>query len=230
MLLQIPFLQDPGADDTATVDGCGTVIMRRPKEALMLRKFRGALLRGLVVVLPISFTIWLLWWLGSTTEALLQNLILLVVPPEYYLPGMGIAAALALLLVAGTLFNALVVQGALASWERFLERIPVVKTIYGATRDFVKLIPVGGKRRELQRVVLARFGDARLIGFVTQDDAAELGIVEAREGLVAVYFPMSYQIGGYTALLPRAHIVPLAVPVETAMRMVLTGGVSGAAA
>jgi uncharacterized membrane protein len=204
--------------------------MRDPLETPMFRKFRSALVRGLVVVLPIGFTVWLLWWIGSTTESLLRQLIVLVVPAEYYMPGMGIAAALLLLLAAGTLFNALLVQSALAAWERFLDRIPVVKTIYGATRDFVKLLPTGGKRRDLRRVVLARFGEARVIGFVTQDDASELGIVDAGEGLVAVYFPMSYQIGGYTALLPRARIEPLAIPVETAMRMVLTGGISGAAA
>lgn len=196
----------------------------------MFRKIRSALVRGLVVVLPIGFTLWLLWWLGSSTEALLRSLILLVVPAEHYLPGMGIAAALALLLAAGTLFNALIVQSALAAWERFLDRIPVVKTIYGATRDFVKLLPTGGKRRDLRRVVLARFGEAQVIGFVTQDDASELGIVEAKDDFVAVYFPMSYQIGGYTALLPRARVVPLDLPVEAAMRLVLTGGISGAAA
>ena len=196
----------------------------------MFRKLRSALVRGLVVVLPIGFTIWLLWWLGSSTESLLRPAILLVVPAEHYVPGMGIAAALALLLVAGTLFNALLVQSAIASWERFLEHIPVVKTIYGATRDFVKLLPAGKKRRELRRVVLARFGEAQLIGFVTQDDASELGIVESKEDLLAVYFPMSYQIGGYTAILPRSHVVPLDLSVETAMRMVLTGGLSGAAA
>ena len=196
----------------------------------MFRKFRTALVRGLVVVLPIGFTVWLLWWIGSSTEALLQRAILLVVPPEHYLPGMGIAAALVLLLAAGTLFNALLVQSALASWERFLDRIPVVKTIYGASRDFVKLIPSGGQRRDLRRVVLARFGEAQVIGFVTQDDAAELGIVPEEDRLVAVYFPMSYQIGGYTALLPRSRLVTLEIPVEAAMRMVLTGGVSGAPA
>lgn len=196
----------------------------------MARRIRSALVRGLVVVLPIGFTVWLLWWLGSSTEALLRKLILLVIPAEHYLPGMGIVAALALLLAAGTLFNALIVQSALAAWERFLDRIPVVKTIYGATRDFVKLLPTGGKRRDLRRVVLARFGAARVIGFVTQDDASELGIVEAKDDLVAVYFPMSYQIGGYTALLPRSHVEPIDLPVEAAMRLVLTGGISGAAA
>jgi len=193
----------------------------------MLRKLRGALLRGLVVVLPIGFTLWLLWWLGSSTEALLRKLILLVIPAEHYLPGMGIVVAVVLLLAAGTLFNALLVQSALASWERMIGRIPVVKTIYSASRDFMKLLPAGGHRRDLSRVVLAQFGEAQVIGFVTRDDASELGIVPPDRDLLAVYFPMSYQIGGYTALLPRSRIVPLDLPVETAMRMVLTGGLSG---
>ena len=48
----------------------------------MFRKLRSALVRGLVVVLPIGFTVWLLWWIGSSTEALLQRAILLVVPAQ----------------------------------------------------------------------------------------------------------------------------------------------------
>ena len=194
----------------------------------MFRKLRSAMLRGLVVVLPIGLTLWLLWWFGSTTESLLRALILLVIPDQHYRPGMGIAAAVVLLLAAGTLVNALLVRQALESWEGFLDRIPVVKTIYGATRDFMKLLPAGGQRRDLKRVVLARVGDAQIIGFVTRDDASELGIVKPEQDLLAVYFPMSYQIGGYTALLPRTSVVPLDLPVETAMRLVLTGGLSGA--
>ena len=140
---------------------------------------------------------------------------------------MGIVAAVLLLLAAGTLVNAYIVRRVIARWDRFLDRIPVVKTIYGATRDFAEAAADGGKRHDLKRVVLARFGDARIIGFVTQDNASELGIVGEKEDLVAVYFPMSYQIGGYTALLPRANVEPLDLPVEAAMRMVLTGGLSG---
>ena len=193
----------------------------------MLRTLRSALVSGLVVVMPIGLTLWLLWWLGSSTESLLQQVITLVIPAEHYRPGMGIIAAVALLLGAGTLVNALIVRRMLAAWERFLDRIPVVKTIYGAIRDFTKLLPADGRRRDLKRVVLARVGDARFVGFVTRDDASELGIVKHEDALVAVYFPMSYQIGGYTALLPRTSIQPLDMPVEAAMRLVLTGGLSG---
>jgi uncharacterized membrane protein len=193
----------------------------------MFRRLSGAMLRGLVVVLPIGLTVWLLWWLGSSAESLLRQPILLLLPEQYYVPGMGIVAGLALLLAAGTMVNAMIVRQVLASWEAFLDRIPVVKTIYGAFRDFTKLLPAGGKRSDLKRVVLASFGEARLIGFVTRDDASELGIVPRSDDLLAVYFPMSYQIGGYTVLLPRDRIAPLDMSVETAMRLVLTGGLSG---
>jgi uncharacterized membrane protein len=194
----------------------------------MLRKLWNALVRGLVVVLPMALTAWLLWWLGTTVESLLHRAIVLVVPEAHYRPGMGIAAAVLLLIAAGVLVNAFIVRRLLAAWERLLERIPIVKSVYGAARDFVQMLPASGERRELHRVVSVAFGDATAIGFVTRDDAAELGLGAAADGRVAVYFPMSYQIGGYMLLVPRQRVEPLEIPIETAMRLVLTGGMSGA--
>ena len=196
----------------------------------MIGKLWNALVRGLVVVLPMALTAWLLWWLGTTVEALLHRAIVLVIPEEHYRPGMGIAAAVLLLIAAGVLVNAFIVRRLLAAWERLLERIPIVKSVYGAARDFVQMLPASGERRELHRVVAVTFGGSTAIGFVTRDDAAELGLGDVGQGRVAVYFPMSYQIGGYTLLVPRERVEPLDLPLETAMRLVLTGGMSGAAA
>jgi uncharacterized membrane protein len=194
----------------------------------MLNKLWATLVRGLVVVLPIALTLWLLWWLGTSVEALLHRAIVVVVPEALYRPGMGIVAAVLLLIAAGVAVNAFLVRRLLAAWEALMERIPIVKSIYGAVRDFAAFLPTGGEKRELRRVVMACLGEARLVGFVTRDDAAELGLGPGAEGLVAVYFPMSYQIGGYTLLLPRERLEPLDLPVEAAMRLVLTGGMSGA--
>jgi len=196
----------------------------------MFRKLWNALVRGLVVVLPMALTAWLLWWLGTTVESLLHRAIVLVIPEEHYRPGMGIAAAVVLLIAAGVLVNAFIVRRLLAAWERLLERIPIVKSVYGAARDFVQMLPASGERRELHRVVSVTFGDSTAIGFVTRDDAGELGLGAAARGRIAVYFPMSYQIGGYMLLVPREYVEPLEIPIETAMRLVLTGGMSGAPA
>lgn len=194
----------------------------------MINKLWTALVRGLVVVLPIALTLWLLWWLGTTVESLLHRAIMLVVPDELYRPGMGIVAAVILLIAAGVAVNAFLVRRLLAAWERLMDHIPIVKSVYGAVRDFAAFLPAGGQKRELHRVVLAHIGEARAIGFVTRDDAGELGLGPGVAGMVAVYFPMSYQIGGYTLLLPRDRLEPLDLPVEAAMRLVLTGGMSGA--
>jgi uncharacterized membrane protein len=194
-------------------------------ETKMLKRLRRILTRGLVAVLPVALTVYLLWWLATSMERLLHRVIVQFIPGDNYVPGMGIVAGLAIALIAGLMMNAWVVRRILQWQSSLFERIPVVKTIFTAIRDFVQLLPADGRARQLRRVVAAEFGGARLIGFVTRDDPGELG--DAMEGRVPVYFPMSYQIGGYTLYLPRSALTQLDIPAETAMRLVLTGGLSG---
>ena len=191
-----------------------------------MKKLGQLLMKGLVALLPIGLTLYIVIWLGSATEAVMRDLLTLVLPERYYRPGLGLVAGFALLVVVGVFVNAFLVQWFLAAWERFLDRIPLVKTVFGAIRDLVRMLPAGGKRRDLQRVVLARFGEARVIGFVTREDVTDL-VGAGGQGMVAVYFPMSYQIGGYPLYLPQDSLTPLDLGVEEAMRLVLTGGVSG---
>ena len=108
--------------------------------------------------------------------------------------------------------------------EELLLRVPVVKTVYSAIRDMTRLVNTEKKKGDLDRVVTLDFGFGKLIGFVTQEHANTLGI-GGGDDLVAVYLPMSYQIGGYTVYLPRSRLTETELSVEQAMRIVLTGGV-----
>jgi uncharacterized membrane protein len=101
-----------------------------------------------------------------------------------------------------------------------------VKTVYSAIRDMTRLVNTDKKKGDLDRVVTVETQVGRLIGFVTQEHANTLGI-GGGEDLVAVYLPMSYQIGGYTVYLPRSKLGETDLTVEQAMRIVLTGGVRG---
>lgn len=193
-----------------------------------MKKLWNLVMKGLAAVLPIGLTIYVVIWLGSSAESLLRDAITLVLPERHYWPGLGLIVGFLLLVTAGLIVNAYVVRWFLAQWDQFLERIPLVKTVYGALRDLVKFLPAAGKRRDMQRVVLAAFGDAHAIGFVTRESISELGLDAAGDGVVAVYFPMSYQIGGYTLYIPRSRLKPLSIGVEEAMRLVLTGGISEA--
>ena len=180
------------------------------------------LLKGLLTILPIGLTLYFVYWLGVTTESLLSGPLKLVLPAGFYRPGMGLIAGFIVLFAVGLLVNAYVVRRVLGFGESLVLRVPVVKTVYAALRDLTGLMRGGGSS-ELERVVLVRFGPARLIGFVTQEDATIPGI-GSDTALVAVYLPMSYQIGGYTLYLPRERIEPTELTVEAAMRIVLTGG------
>jgi uncharacterized membrane protein len=68
--------------------------------------------------------------------------------------------------------------------------------------------------------------DLRVMGFVTRSDLAGLPAGISEPGMIAVYMPMSYQIGGYTALVPRASVQAVDMTLEEAMRFILTAGVS----
>jgi uncharacterized membrane protein len=192
-----------------------------------MKQLWNLVLKGLAAILPIGVTIYMVIWLGTSVEAVLRDLITLVLPERHYRPGLGLLFGFVLLVGAGLIVNAYVVRWFLSQWEQFLERIPVVKTVYGALRDLMKFLPAAGKRRDLQRVVLATFGEARVIGFVTRESVPELPHEPGVEGMVAVYFPMSYQIGGYTLYMPRDRLRALDISVEEGMRLVLTGGISG---
>ncbi len=192
-----------------------------------MKQLWNLVLKGLAAVLPISLTIYVVIWLGTSVEAALRDVITLVLPQRHYWPGLGLIVGFVLLLGAGLIVNAYVVRWFLSQWEQFLERIPVVKTVYGALRDLMKFLPGTGRRRDLQRVVLATFGELHVIGFVTREAVPELALESAGNDVVAVYFPMSYQIGGYTFYVPRHRLRPLAMSVEEGMRLVLTGGISG---
>lgn len=184
------------------------------------------LLKGLLAILPIGLTIYFVYWFGVTAESLLSQPIRWIVDDANYWPGMGLVTGFVLLFVIGLAVNAFVVRRLLGYGEALVLRIPVVRTVYGALRDVTRLVQNESGERELQRVVTVPFGPGRVIGFVTQENARALGLNAAPDH-VAVYLPMSYQIGGYTVYLPRTELEALELSVEQAMRVVLTGGVQG---
>jgi uncharacterized membrane protein len=189
-------------------------------------KYLGSiLLKGLVTILPIGLTIYFVYWLGVTTEALLSKPIKLAIGDAYF-PGLGLITGFLLLFLVGLAINAFLVRRVLDLGEELLLRVPVVKTVYSAIRDMTRLVNTDKKKGDLDRVVTLDFGFGRLIGFVTQEHAKTLGI-GGGDDLVAVYLPMSYQIGGYTVYLPRSRLTETELTVEQAMRIVLTGGVRG---
>jgi len=192
-----------------------------------MKKINKKLLVGLATILPLSITVYLLYWLTTSAEKLLGSLIKLGLPEGGYVPGMGIAAGVILIFLIGLLMQALVVR-TLVSWgERIVFRIPLIKTVYGSVRDLIGFV-VRGHDAALRQVVALTLGEppVTLIGFVTREDLTAFPDEIGGKDMIAVYLPMSYQLGGYTVIVPRFAVQPLDISLEEATRFVLTGGVA----
>ena len=129
-----------------------------------MRKILTLVMSGLVTVLPLALTVYVIWWMVNTVEGWLRRTLigLHVVSPEHYWPGLGLITGFMLLLLVGGLVNAYAGKILLKYWDDFLGRIPLVKTLYGGFRDVLSLLPSGsGEKRDLQRVVLADIAGAR---------------------------------------------------------------------
>lgn len=184
---------------------------------------------GLAAVLPVLLTFYILAWLGAKAESVFGGTLNLLLPALWYKPGMGLVAGVVFIFLVGLTLRAWVVRRFFSLGERLLNRIPLVKAIYGSIRDLMNFF--GGKDQGFSQVVLVRLGDTqiKLLGFVTREDFSDLPAGLAGEGVVAVYMPMSYQIGGYTVLLPRSAIEPVNMSMQEAMKFAVTGGMKAKA-
>lgn len=182
-------------------------------------------LTGVLTVLPVLATVYLLYWLFSAAESFLGKPLQWLIPEHSYRVGMGLLVGLVVIFIVGVLMRAYIVRRLFGLTERILLGVPLIKTIYAALRDFFGLFAGHDDQVALQVVTVRLPGsDMRLMGFVTRDHFSDLPEGVAGEGDVAVYLPMSYQIGGYTVFMPRSQITPVKMSREEAMRLVLTAG------
>ena len=191
-----------------------------------MRHLTTTFLRGLGVVLPVALTVWILVWLAQAAEAMLQPVFMLMLPEQYYLPGLGVALGVLIIYAAGVLVQLFVINKIWEALQSLFERIPLVKTVYSAISDFFDFFSRPRSDDGSTVVSIDIGGDALLIGFITGDAPSTINVPGEAGERVAVYLPLSYQIGGYTLLVARDRVTPLQIGVEEAMRMVLTAGIA----
>ncbi len=184
-------------------------------------------LKGLAVVIPVVLTLAIFWWMARGAEQMLGGLIIRILPEGWYIPGMGLVSALAITILIGLLTHVLLFQRLFDLGDRILHRLPLFKTIYSAIKDFIGYFSPDSSQA-MSKVVLIKLPgqEFALLGFVTREDLSRLPLDLSVEDPVAVYLPMSYQIGGYTLFLPRSCLTPVDMSFEDGMKLVLTGSVS----
>ena len=184
-------------------------------------------LTGLLTVLPIVATIYFTVWVLTVLERFFGKQVMLLIPDEWYRTGMGLVVAIVVVFLVGLLMHGILFRRIFARAEKLLLEIPLVRSVYAALRDLLGLF-AEHKEPSLQVVSLDLPGDMRVLGFITRADFSDAPAGIARADEVAVYLPMSYQIGGYTVFVPKSACTPVAMSREEAMKFILTAGLKSA--
>ncbi|HXM80778.1 MAG TPA: DUF502 domain-containing protein [Burkholderiales bacterium] len=183
----------------------------------------GIFLAGLLTLLPVVATIYFLVWLVGLVDALFGEPLRWLLPEGYH-TGMGILVALAIVFGVGVLMQAYLFRRVFRGIERLLLEVPLVRSIYAALRDLIGLFSKDtGPALQVVEVTLPGT-NWRLLGFVTRTEFNDLPEGLGRQGDIAVYLPMSYQIGGYTIFLPQKQVRPVDMSREDALKFILTAG------
>ena len=187
-----------------------------------MKRFYGIFLKGLLTLLPITITIYLVLWLGRTLDTLFGPPLRLIFA-ENYIPGMGIGLSIVVIFLVGVLVNNYVAAQFFKWLEHQVQRVPFIKTIYNPLRDILQLF-TNKESQKKQRVVLIELPGTgtQVLGFVTRDQFSDLP-PSVPAGFVAVFVPLSYAMGGITVLAPRDRIREVALPADKAMQLAITG-------
>ena len=232
----------------------------QPPRYPLFRWMRNVFLSGLVTFLPVMGTFACFVWLAAFTESLLYRVLQAILPEDLakllqqehipfqyrlYIGIAGIATVLAIIFVLGLFTKLWFVKSIVAYALRLLERIPLIKTIYGGIKDVIGFFfAPKSKDGKGQMVVLATLpgGTWKQLGIVTRTEFDDLtpglrtelerhadGTAHPEEEFVAVYFPFSYQLGGFSYFIERSSLQPVpGMTGEEAMRYCLMAWMSSA--
>jgi uncharacterized membrane protein len=171
-------------------------------------------LRGIIIVVPIGLTIYLIYEAFVWIDRLLA----------LKTPGVGFAATILMVIAVGALASNFVVSKFLRLTEVVFTRAPLIRMVYAAIRDLLEAF-VGDRKRFDQPVAVSITDEVRAIGFITREDLSFLGL----PGEIGVYLPFSYSVAGTLIVVPRTRVQKLAIDSASVMSLVVSGGISNVA-
>jgi uncharacterized membrane protein len=194
--------------------------MQRFKESL-----RRYFFAGLLVLLPLVITLWLLGWIVNWMDSLLDVLPAALRPSTYVpIPGLGAIITLALVVVLGFLATSVFTRRVLAVWDSILVRIPIFRGIYTSVQKLAE--SVFSQEHDGRRVVLFEYPRKGIftVGFATGYAAGELARF-SEERLVNVFVPTTPNpTAGFYLLVPEREVVTLQMTPEEAFKLIVSGG------
>ncbi|MDP4283378.1 MAG: DUF502 domain-containing protein [Bacteroidota bacterium] len=185
------------------------------KSTLRYQKIIQYFLQGLLILGPVSITLYFIYAVFDKIDSILR--------PEINIPGIGFIIIIAFIFTMGYLSSFFVMGRLLSFMDKFLERTPGIKLFYSFIRDFFEAF--AGNKKKFTKNVLACVDDKDVwrVGFITQEDMSSFGM----ENYVAVYLPMAYSVAGNVYIVPKERIRPITnIGAAQSMKFAVSGGVT----
>ena len=194
-----------------------------------MKRLRRYIVAGILVWLPIGVTLFLLRILVGMLD---RSLVLI---PEQYrpeeiigfaIPGLGLVLTLLILLVTGVLAANIVGRSMVGFWESLLERIPVVRSVYSAAKNFAEIV-FSDSSQSFKKVLLIQYPRKGLYSLAFQT-SSNLGEVQGRTGeeVICTFVPTTPNpTSGVIIIVPRKDVIELDMDVDEALKMIISLGV-----
>jgi len=179
--------------------------------------------RGLVVIVPVVITFWVLHILFEAVDGIASPIFDRIL--GQHIPGIGFVTMIVLILIVGGMSRNLIARTLFRAFERLLSTIPLARTIYTAMKDIINAFQPGKKGRSFREVVLIEYPRPGLstIGFVTNEITID---IENSEEMISIYLPNPPNpTSGFLILAPRKSAKTLDMTVEEGLKFVLSGGI-----
>ena len=183
------------------------------------KKLRAQFLAGILLIVPVSVTIWILYWIFTAIDGILQPIIMRIW--GYTIPGVGFGATIALIYLVGVIASNFVGRKLIHYGESLLAKVPLVRQMYGGIKQILESFSAPGKTGFMQ-VVLVEFPrkGIRTIGFVTNESSGESG-----KKILNIFIPTSPNpTSGFLQIMSESEVIRTNISVDDALKMVVTAG------
>jgi len=194
-----------------------------------VKNFRRYLVAGLLIWVPLGVTLFVLNVLVGLVDRTLLLLPLAYRPDNLFsvhIPGLGLVLTLVVLISTGMLAANLVGRQLVSFWESILHRIPLVRSVYSASKNFAEVV-FGDTTESFSKVLLVQY-PRKGVYSICFKTAQELAEIQARtnEDLICVFVPTTPNpTSGFIIMVPRDEVIELDMDVESALKMIVSLGV-----
>jgi uncharacterized membrane protein len=226
--------RDPGQDPAPDLKAeLAKLAFEAPPEPLHAgARVRNYFLTGLVVVGPVTITLYIAWYFINIIDAWVKPYIPRIYNPESYLPfpvpGVGLLFAIVGLTLIGALAANLLGRSLISAGELMLGRMPIVRNVYqGLKQIFESVVTVSAPSKSFQKVALMEFPSKGIwsLVFVTGEAADQIAAEIPGVDLVSVFMPTGMlPPSGFVCFVPRASVVPVRMSVEDAAKIIISAG------